>query len=370
MKMKSILVLGALFSLLVLQSCASEDTTYTDDSSSTDSDSDTTSGNSDVDAATDTDCDSLTGIERIICLADLLKATMTDSQLNELQLSYSVSYAQTWSNLPGSQGRYGILLGDMDDEQIAYAKAILETASGTVVDEGWDEIVQTLNADDYLGENGGGSTYSSDNYYLAFLGTPALSGTFEIQFGGHHLAFANTYIDGVLVGATPSFRAIEPFAEFTINGTTNQPLIQEKDALSAMLTSLSSSELATAKLSASYNDLIAGPQNDNSFPNTASGIAASALTSAQQDLILAAIATYADDISDDEAAAIMTTYTSELDDTYISYSGNTSLTSRGDYVRIDGPSVWIEYSCQNGVNLSATHPHSVWRDKTYDYGGN
>lgn len=368
MKLKSTLILSAFISALLLQSCTNDTNTYTDDSTS--EDTDTTTGNSDVTPATDTDCDALTGIDRIICLADLLKSTMTESQLNELQLSYSVSYAQTWSNLPGSQGRYGILLGDMDNEQIAYAKAILETASGTTINEGWDELVQTLNADDYLGENGGGSTYSSDNYYFAFLGTPSLSGTFEIQFGGHHLAFANTYIDGVLVGATPSFRAIEPFEEFTINDTTNQPLIQEKDALSAMLTALSSTELSSAKLSASYNDLIAGPQNDNNFPSNPSGIAASSLSSTQQQLILDAIATYVDDISDAEADEIMTKYSNELAQTYIAYSGNTSLTSRGDYVRIDGPSVWIEYSCQNGVVLSGTHPHSVWRDKTYDYGGN
>ncbi|MBT33420.1 MAG: hypothetical protein CMO01_27475 [Thalassobius sp.] len=66
----------------------------------------------------------------------------------------------------------------------------------------------------------------------------------------------------------------------------------------------------------------------------------------------------------------MTKYTNELDETYISYSGTTNLTTRNDYVRIDGPSVWIEYSCQNGVILSGTHPHSVWRDKLTDYGGN
>jgi hypothetical protein len=41
----------------------------------------------------------------------------------------------------------------------------------------------------------------------------------------------------------------------------------------------------------------------------------------------------------------------------------------GTYFRIDGPRVWIEVSCQSGEVLSGTHYHSIFRDKTYDYGG-
>ncbi|WP_461105034.1 DUF3500 domain-containing protein [Spirosoma koreense] len=42
-----------------------------------------------------------------------------------------------------------------------------------------------------------------------------------------------------------------------------------------------------------------------------------------------------------------------------------------DYFRIDGPRVWIEYSTQGGIVIrTPPHPHSVWRDRTGDYGGN
>ncbi|WP_106140017.1 DUF3500 domain-containing protein [Spirosoma oryzae] len=59
-----------------------------------------------------------------------------------------------------------------------------------------------------------------------------------------------------------------------------------------------------------------------------------------------------------------------MDNTYITYSGSTVLNTRGDYVRIDGPLVWIEWTAQGGIVFSASHSHSVWRDKTSDYGGN
>lgn len=38
----------------------------------------------------------------------------------------------------------------------------------------------------------------------------AATGTWEFQFGGHHLAVANTHTDGALAGATPSSAASSP----------------------------------------------------------------------------------------------------------------------------------------------------------------
>jgi hypothetical protein len=322
-----------------------------------------------------TDCSSVSGIEKIICLAEAFKSQLNATQLAAVQVTYAKTDAQKWSNLPqgliqGSNKRIGLNFGSMSATQIQYAKALIKEAAGTAANEGWDELQQLLNADDYLAANGGGSSYGAANYYIALLGTPSTSGTFEIQFGGHHTAFANTYTNGALVGGTPSFRGVEPFGTFTQNGQENQPIAQEQSALSAMLNGLSSSELATAKLSSTYSDLIAGPQKDASFPSTAAGIRCSTLTSAQKTLVLQVIATYVDDIDDADASSFMTKYSGELDNTYISYSGTTGLTTRNDYVRIDGPSVWIEYSCQGGIILAGTHPHSIWRDKTTDYGGN
>ena len=72
---------------------------------------------------------------------------------------------------------------------------------------------------------------------------------------------------------------------------------------------------------------------------------------------------------DDDAKTILARYTSELDDTYVAYSGTPQLTERDDYVRVDGPSVWIEFSMQHGIVLAGNHPHSVWRDRSTDYGG-
>nr|WP_317170143.1 DUF3500 domain-containing protein [Rhodocytophaga rosea] len=84
-----------------------------------------------------------------------------------------------------------------------------------------------------------------------------------------------------------------------------------------------------------------------------------------------AIKLYTNDLDSETAAAYLTKYTSELNETYIAYAGSTAVTAQNDYIRIDGPSVWIEFSYQGGIVIRNTpHPHSVWRDRTSDYGGN
>lgn len=133
----------------------------------------------------------------------------------------------------------------------------------------------------------------------------AATGTWEFQFGGHHLAVANTYTDGALADATPSFRGLEPFGEFEYEAETIDVMAVKAEAFRALL---------------------AGPEDDQ-------------LASA------------------------------ELADTYVAYSGSIEFTEQNDYIRVDGPSVWIELSLQSGIVLEGNHPHTVWRDRNTDYGG-
>lgn len=324
-----------------------------------------------------------TATGEVAALAEAFAATLSDEQKASLYQEYSLANAANWSNLPNalltgggggpqsssSTGRVGLQTSTLSDEQWTALEALLRAATGAEANEGFDEILQHLAADDYLTANGGGDDYGRGNYFIAFLGTPADTGTWELQFGGHHLALANTYTDGALAGATPSFRGIEPFTTVEQDGTTVMPEQQEQAAFAAFLASLDSEQLAAATLSGSYNDILLGPGEDWAFPTTAEGLKGSELTTEQKTLLLAAINTYVGDVDAASAATILAKYESELDDTYIGFSGSTTMTEEGDYIRIDGPSVWIEFSMQHGIVLSGAHPHAVWRDKVTDYGG-
>lgn len=314
-----------------------------------------------------------TDIATIVAMAETFKASLTTTQITSLQDTYSKTHAQKWSNLPEAlyRGRAGLQTSTFTTAQWTAFYNLLKAATSSITSEGNAEYLGILAADDYLNSIGGGSAYGSGNYYIAFIGTPSATGLWCLQIGGHHGTIIHTYNGGKMTGGTPSFRSTEPFPTYTWNGVNYNPIQQEQTTLSAMLKALASAELTTAKRSSAQNDLIAGPQKDANFPTTKTGVKVGNLTQAQKDLVLAAIKTYTDDLDDKAAAAVYAKYKADIDNTYISYYGTTDLTSSGDYVLIDGPNVWIEFSMQGGIIVrNANHPHSVWRDRLSDYGAN
>jgi hypothetical protein len=314
-----------------------------------------------------------TGVAQIVCLAEAFKATLTSTQLTAAQLSYNSTNAKKWSNLPAAMSaRVGINTGSLSTAQLAAFRNLMVglLALGTE-NEGYDEMIGNLVADDYLKTIGGGSDYGAGDYYISILGTPSATGLWSILFTGHHYTQPFTFNAGAYTGVTPAFRGTEPQAAVTSGSRTYQAFEQERVAFAAMLTSLSTAEQSTAKLSGTYSDLVLGPGQDGKFPATKSGLQVGSLSSDKQALVVNAIKLYVNDLDATSAAAILAKYTSELSSTYIAFSGNASMSAQNDYVRIDGPGIWIEFSYQGGVIIKGTpHSHSVWRDHNSDYGGN
>lgn len=308
---------------------------------------------------------------KVVCAAEAFLATLSATQKAMVLLEYTKENATKWSNLPcGSACRLGLPLASLTASQVTAALAVVAAATGTTPNEGYGEINQIRAADDLLKATGNGG-YSSGNYFIAFLGTPATMGTWQLQFGGHQLAINTTYTDGIVKGATPMFEGVEPRSWTATNGIAYAPLNNEQSAMAAMLASLTNDQLASAKLSTTVNDVVLGPTNDGKFPGTKAGIRVSTLNAAQQELVMAAMKPWLQDTDETTASGLLAIYKNELADTFVSYSGNATLTTNADYVRIDGPGVWIEFVCQKGAVYSEQlHYRSIWRDHTRDYGGN
>jgi hypothetical protein len=314
----------------------------------------------------------------VVNAANAFMASLTTAQQTTLVQAFNSTTVTKWSNLPVSPGsRLGLQLSTLTAAQQALALAVVQAATGTVAGDGYDEIQQIRAADDNLVANGGGSAYGSGVYLLAFLGTPSLTGTWMLQFGGHHLATNITYSNGAVTGASPKFEATEPLTFTTTAasvfpvGTACAPIANEASAMVAMLNGLTAAQKSTALLSQTFSDVVLGPNANGQFPATRVGLAVSTLTAAQQALVAAAIRPWVQDSDDATAASLMNTYTGQLAGTYIAYSGTGNLTNNADYVRIDGPNVWIEFVCQSGVIYrNQIHYHTIWRDRARDYGGN
>ena len=211
--------------------------------------------------------------------------------------------------------------------------------------------------------------YGSDFYYLAFLGTPSETGTWQLHFGGDHLAVNLTYDDGAVTSASPYLIGAEP-ASFTTDDTTYQPLEGMRAAMAALTGGLTETQVDEAKLDESLDDVLLGSGEDGEFPATKEGIAVGELSTDQQKLVLAAIGQWVAVVDDASAEQLLETYEAELDETYLAYSGGVDVDTHGDYVRIDGPGVWIEFLTRNGtVDPEQISYQSVYRDHTRDYGG-
>ncbi|WP_254646294.1 DUF3500 domain-containing protein [Streptomyces sp. GbtcB6] len=330
--------------------------------------SDSSAGDTSADATTAT-TEASSSVSDVVDAANAFLDTLDTDQQSDVLLDFTEANATAWSNLPcGSTCRVGIEFSTLSDEQLTAAKAVVEAATGTGSGTGYDQITQILAADDKLGETASG--YGSGNYYLAFLGTPSTDGTWQLHFGGHHLALNLTYKDGEVEGTTPFFIGVEPTSWTGDDGTSYAPLAGMHDGMEDMLAGLSDDELSEAKLSESFSDVLLGPGSDGDFPETREGLKVSELTDDQQELVLAAIEPWVDVADDTTAASVLSAYQADLDDTYIAYSGSSDLSAQGDYVRIDGPGVWIELACQNGVVYqNQIHYHTVYRDHDSDYGG-
>ncbi|BEL10140.1 DUF3500 domain-containing protein [Actinoplanes sichuanensis] len=354
-----------------------------------------------------------TGLPGLVNAANAFLATLSDDQKAEVLLEFTEENATAWSNLPcAGTCRPGIELGSLTEEQLAAADAVLRAAAGTGQGTGFDQLQDIVAADDILaadssGSVGGGApptstdpsaapsadasaapapsgsaggppaggggmtlTYGSGYYYLAFLGTPSVDGTWQLDFGGHHLATHLTYTKGRAVGASPFFIGVEPISYTDESGATVESMRAQKTAMAALTASLTEKQLATATLDQSFGDVLVGPGEDGQFPETKVGISVKSLTPKQKKLVLAAIKPWVANADDATTQQLLKIYEKELDQTFVALSGGTALDTHGDYVRIDGPSVWVEFICQTGVVYNdQIHYHTVYRDHTRDYGG-
>ena len=110
--------------------------------------------------------------------------------------------------------------------------------------------------------------------------------------------------------------------------------------------------------------LFAGPGKDDfSIPESALGLSASALNSAQKALLVKLAQTFILDMEDTHAAIRMAEVEAGIDEIYFAWMGPSSFGSE-IYFRIYGPTVLIELDHTGGNN----HIHSVYRNPENDYG--
>ena len=326
----------------------------------------------------------------VVDAADAFLATLSEEQRAIAQIELTPQLAVRWTNFPGgSNVRNGVFFRDLKPEQVEAALKVARIALG---EEGFSRYQEVRAADDAFAKGrggrgpggpgqkkaggdpakkkgggvakkkggGGGMNFGAMNYMIAFLGKPSKTTPWILQLGGHHLAI-NIYYKGTTGAATPYHVAAQPTVWKDDQGKTHEPLAPMRESLHGLLISLTPEQSKQAKLEARFNDVYVGPGKDGKFPAKSEGVPVSELSDASKDFVKKAIAAWTGDSPQGEEYRKL--YEAELDKVKVSYSGTTNLSDRGDYVRIDGPRVWIEFATQG-----SDHVHTIWRDRLTDYG--
>jgi hypothetical protein len=339
------------------------------------------------------------GAPAVVDAANAFLATLSEPQRAVVQIEMTPQNAARWSNFPAAVvPRNGVFFRDLNETQVAAAMKVARLALSK---EGLTRFQEVRAGDDAYakmdrGPGGGGpggrgpggrgrggfggpggpppggfggpggpgggrgGLFGAGNYIIAFLGKPSKTTPWLLQLGGHHLAF-NIYYKGKAGAATPYFLGVQPNTWKDAEGKTHAPLAPMRDAMSGLVNSLAPDQQTRARLDARFSDVYVGPGRDGQFPAKSEGVPVFELSVPSKNLVKQAITAWTGDSV--QAAEYRKLYFAELDRTKVAYSGNPALGAVGDYVRIDGPHVWIEFACQG-----SDHYHTIWRDRMTDYG--
>jgi hypothetical protein len=322
----------------------------------------------------------------VAAAVDRLKPLLSKEQLAALERPFDHATAVHWSNLPILLvPRTTLRLGDLDAKQAAAARDVFAAALSAC---GLDLLDEIRLADDVLAiDDKRQIGWSGANYYMAVLGKPAAKTPWMLQVGGHHIAYNFTF-NGRAAGATPLFFGTEPIS-YEVKGVKHEPLSAQSQAMSRLAASVAMHP--ESKLSGTFTDVVKGVfmgggtpgkdfkgGTDTGFPHsyptgeTDRGIEVGALTKEQRQRVREAIESYASLPGQAISAPLLAAYldADALNQTYVGISGSTDFSTKGSYVRIDGPRIWMEMVVQPAIaKPQDLHFHALWRDKQSDYGG-
>ena len=295
---------------------------------------------------------------------------LTPEQRQQAVLAIDNEDRLRWNFIPTNMfPRKGVAIKEMTDAQRKQAHAFLKTGlsqRGYMTASAIMELETILHAIENSGGRKGRNVRDPELYFFTVFGTPAAKGTWGWRVEGHHMSLHWTVANNMAVANTPQFFGTNP-AEVREEGPKKglRILGPHEDAARALLNALDDAQKTTAIINAIAPSEIITNNSMKADPLSPSGVPASAMTSAQRDLLLKLIETYTTHMPED-VAAVRTAALRQagVEKIAFAWAGDTAV-GKQHYYRIQGPTFLIEYdNTQNDGN----HVHSVWRDFNGDFG--
>jgi hypothetical protein len=320
-----------------------------------------------------------------------------------------------WFYTPTDHG--GVALGDLRPAQ---QQLVLRLVATGLSRPGYVTVSTIIGLDNVLDElEGWTASWDRERgrdpglYYLRIFGNPGGDASWAWRFGGHHVSLNATVVDGGLASATPCFLGADPASSPLLGPHPLRPLAGAEDLGRQLVRSLDDGHRRQAVLSPVAPTDIVGAnrpmvgEGDLPLPLAAvwrgrfdgelgqrvhaaqeaadraagltaehleavrlslapTGVPASALTPAQQEVLRALLDVYVGRIPDAVAAEEADKYRGDrLGAMSFAWAGGLE-PGEGHYYRVQGPRLLVEYdNTQRGAN----HVHTVWRDPEGDFAG-
>ena len=289
--------------------------------------------------------------------------TLTEDQKKKTVGKVNSEVRRQWTNLPARPDADGIRLGDLNEVQV---KAACDLMASLLSKQGYDKMVQIMLADDQLLRGGRPRQgFGTENFSLVVFGAPSEKEEWGFQIDGHHVGL-NLSIKGESITMSPSFIGTQPSA-FRIAEKFIKPFELETDLGHQLVASLDAKQLQTAIVSDRRGRMMAGPGMDGKTPK-ANGVKCSTFNEGQRKILRKLISQWVNDLPKAQADKRMKQLAGEIDQMTFAWSGDKGPISDMSYV-LQGPSLIIEYVCQDLGGNPLDHLHSVYRDPTNEYGG-
>ncbi|MFN9202831.1 MAG: DUF3500 domain-containing protein [Gemmatimonas sp.] len=292
----------------------------------------------------------------IVDAATRFLSSLTLTQVLRTQFAVDDPEWRRWSNVDnGLYVRQGVSLREMTPAQHRAAMGIMQASLSA---RGLATSAAIMKTDQTLREiNRDSLSYGEDLYFFTIMGTPSTTQPWGWQIDGHHLII-NFFVLGDQVVMTPGVMGGEPAITTTGKYAGNRILQEEQDRALAFYRALSPAQRDRATLSREKrsNDIQLQADKDNAVLPYA-GVAAAALSTAQQAALLDLVGLFVGNLRDDQARVKMADVRAHLAETHFAWVGGTGDTSVF-YYRIHSPVVLIEFDHQRPVGTRPLHDPS------------
>ena len=293
---------------------------------------------------------------------------LTPEQRQQAVLPLDSDDLTRWHYVPTNQfPRKGLALKDMTEAQRKLAHALLRSGlsqRGYTTATAIIDLETVLRAIESAGGRGG-QNRDPELYFFTIFGTPSPKGAWGWRVNGHHLAVYFMVGDGTKIASSPTFFGTNP-AEVR-EGPKQGLRIQaaEQDAGRALVTALDEAQRKTAIIDAVAPNDIVTTTAAKVDPLSPIGLAGSAMTQPQRQLLMKLIEAYTSQMTEDLAAERLSQVRrAGMDKIGFAWAGPIE-PGQKHYYRVQGPTFLIEFdNTQNNGN----HIHAVWRDFAGDYG--